>query len=735
MSFRLALLITAAATAPAFAQAPRALPEVVVTGQRAEASAIALDADAVTASRLGVPVRDLPASVSVIDASLMLARGHATTLEAITGTVGMTGGVTLGATPRFSSRGFTANNIALMRDGVRQNTLAQSARTLDPFVLGRIEVLKGPASVLHGEGAIAGAVNYVSKSPPTAPEFVALASVGSWQSWRLGLGGGAPLSDAVSVRLDGVMSGSDGYVEASGGLRYALSGALRWDIADDWRLDLGVDWSRDDLDSYFGTPLIHDGVRLPNGTIAQRTPALAAGETLVNPRIDPRTRRINYNITNGYSESEYVWSRAALTWSPSQALELTLAPYRATQEQDYVNSEGFVWNPATGLVQRDALGFIGRDDVLTGVRAQARLMQTLAGRPIRLVLGADLSENDQVRGTRPLALTAGAVTPAPLALTARPGPFLLPATGQLPRPEPFARAVVETRAVYAEALFEPTDALKLVAGVRFDDIALERTAIAPTIAPAYAKDYDPVTGRLGVVWSAAPGLNLYAAWTTAAEPVVQLVSQTATSRDFGLQTGRQYEVGAKWSFLDGRADATFALFDIRKEDILTSTVVNGVRIQQQIGAQVSQGAELALALQPAAGWTIDANAAFVDAAFEDFNENLGTGIVSRSGNRPDNVPEWAGNLFISKDWSNGLGVQAGLRHVGDRFANSANTLPLEGYTLLEAAAYATLGPARITLRGRNLTDETYADWAVFANTPFLKLGDPRSAELSVSFRR
>jgi len=643
--------------------------------------------------------------------------------------------VTLGATPRFSARGFTNNNITVMRDGIRQNTSAQSARTLDAFMLDRIEVLRGPASVLFGEGAIAGAVNYVSKAPPEDTKFDLVLAAADHGERRVGLGGGGLLADGLAARADASHARSDGFVDRSGFERTALAAALRWSPRADLSVSLNADWTEDAVESYFGTPLVYDGVQLPSGAIVVRTPNLAAGERLVNPRIDPRTRRINYNIADGFSESQYSWIRGLVTWTPAANVEVRIEPYRATQVQDYVNSEGFTFNPVTGLVQRDALGFIGRDDVLVGVRTQARFDTALFTLPLRTVVGLDLARNDQERGTRPLALSAAAVTPAALPLVPDAVPRFASATLQtLPRPEPFARALVETRAVYAESMLTLPGELRVIGGIRFDDITLERTAIAPSTGAPFATGFDPVTGRLGVVWQPLPGTSLYAAWTDAAEPVVQLVSLTATSRDFGLQRGRQYEVGAKWTFWDGRADATLAWYDIRKEDILTSSVVNGVRIQQQIGAQVSQGIEAALVVLPAEGWSLEANLAWTDARFEDFFENLGTGVIAREGNRPDNLPEWSSNLVATRELEGLGGVQLGVRHVGDRFANNANTLTLDAYTLVDAAGWIDFGNARLTLRARNLTDETYADWAVFTNTPFLKLGDPRSFEVSLAWR-
>jgi iron complex outermembrane receptor protein len=731
----LSLLLAATALSPvAWAQTTspqrERIEEVVVVGTRA--ATLGLTDAAQTASRLGVPIFELPVSASVVTQGLMRDRGLTTALDAVTQTVGMTGGVSLGGTPRFASRGFSANanNITVMRDGIRQNSLAQSARTLDTFNLDRIEVLKGPASVLYGEGAIAGAVNYVSKAPDREFRGDALASFGSWNTWRVGGGVGGPVvTDRVFFRADVSGSKSDGYVDRSGYDRSAVTAALGLDASDTFRATFNFDYTTDDIETYFGTPLIYDAVRRPDGSTFVGTPNLAGGDRLVNPRIDARARKINYNITDGFSESEYIYGRLTLQWTPRRDLELRLMPYIATQAQDYRNSEGFTFNPATRLVQRDALGFIYRDDVLYGARADAKWDTQLFGsRKAVFTLGIDASRNDQVRGTRPNVPAAATAIPAvdPFAPTLGPGPNVLFAKN--------AKALVDIAAVYGEALVEVTDRFTFVGGLRYDSIDLKRITLPRGTALDYERSYQPLTGCAGLVFEAAQGLNLYASYTRAVEPVVQLVSQTATARDFGLVKGEQFEAGVKYLFWNDRAEATLAFYDIVKNDILTSSVVNGLRIQQQIGEQKAQGVEAAFAFIPADGWQIEANAAYTDAAFGDFNDNLGTGIISRRGNRPDNVPQWSANLFASKEFTNGLRLQAGLRHVGQRWGNVANTLDLGAYTLVEAAVSYQWSDFTFTLRGNNLGNEDYVDWQVFQNTPFSKLGDPRSFTFEIQAR-
>ena len=122
-------------------------------------STATLDKVTVTGSRLGPSNRDLPASVSIVTQEVMQLRGLRTAVEAVEAAVGMTGGTQFGSIPGYWTRGFGGNSVTIMRDGIRQNTASQSSRTIDSFLLDRVEVLKGPSSIMFGEGAIGGAVN------------------------------------------------------------------------------------------------------------------------------------------------------------------------------------------------------------------------------------------------------------------------------------------------------------------------------------------------------------------------------------------------------------------------------------------------------------------------------------------------------------------------------------------------------------------------------------------------
>ena len=122
-----------------------------------------------TGSRLGLTRLQTPASVDVISAETMAERGQQNVIDAVTqDAVGFTASPAPGnGGLSFNTRGFNGNGTVMtLYDGTR---LYVGSGTLtfpyDTWSAQRIEVLRGPASVLYGEGAIGGAINVISKMP------------------------------------------------------------------------------------------------------------------------------------------------------------------------------------------------------------------------------------------------------------------------------------------------------------------------------------------------------------------------------------------------------------------------------------------------------------------------------------------------------------------------------------------------------------------------------------------
>ena len=110
-----------------------------------------------------------PATVEVIDKQVIEDRGFRTTTDIAKAATGVTGGDAPGAPAIFSMRGFAGDQINTLYNDIWIGPSTMTGRPMDTANLERVEILKGPASLLSGIGATGGAVNYVTKAPHTGP--------------------------------------------------------------------------------------------------------------------------------------------------------------------------------------------------------------------------------------------------------------------------------------------------------------------------------------------------------------------------------------------------------------------------------------------------------------------------------------------------------------------------------------------------------------------------------------
>jgi len=643
---------------------------VIVEASRPE-DALQLDSSADGGTRLEIPVRELPASLTVITQELLQERGINNAMDATELAPGVTTFVDSGSIPGINSRGFssTSGAVTVTRDGVRQNTVPQAGRPLDTFMLERVEVLKGPASLMSGEGAVGASINYVTKQPRRNLEIDSLASFGSFDKYRVGLGISMPITRTLSARVDYSQADGGGYVDRTGdGMRSAL-GAFRYAPVASTRISGSMVWTNDDIRSYYGTPII-DG------------------------DIDPSTRFLNYNMRDNHNVATNNFYHVdadvvAGGWTIHDGA------FAATQYVEWRNYESTQFVPASRLVQVGSYFLAKRDDLLWGNQIDVRRAFSVGGRIVTFVTGYQYQNNDMDRYT-------GGTIPNQNRLVDpyNPEPIFDPGF-----PFVFDRNVkVFTHTLFSEAQIALHDTFKVVSGVRSERFEVERDQVSTGLAE---KKYYPTTGRFGAVYLPAPLVSVYGSYSRAVEPQTPLVSISGANMAFSLQPSRQIEIGTKPTLLNGRVDLTAAWFQINRENMLTSTIVDNVRIQQQIGEQRSRGVELAAGVRPYSTLQIVADYTYLQDQYLEFNENLGTGVVSRAGN---DVPHFARSVWSLTPTQRVGPVTTSMtvRRVGKRFRDNANLLRLPAYTTvamsLSSRVYSGL---RVTLTVRNLTDEIY----------------------------
>lgn len=666
-----------------------------------------LNAPNTTGSRLPGTARDIPASVESINQATIQQRGKDNWTDALEGLTGITSASRPGAAGIASSRGFTENSFGVLYDGIRVTSTTIATRWYDAYVFDRIEVLRGPASVLYGEGAASGAINLVRKQPSRIEQpFETLTSFNSRYGIRQGVGKGGPIGDSFSYRVDGIVNRQNGQVDDNV-IKYGnITGALRWDLTPNLRSTVDVDYMRAKVnDAYWGTPL-------------------------VNGRIREDLRKINYNnLPNNRYDDDVLWLRWKTEYEPVAGLAFRNLAWSYQANRDWINTYRFAYIPAGGScsfrgsnllnatgsdkVCRQTWENLGYDHSFKGNRTDATWTGHLGPFAASAVVGAEIT------GTR-WDSPRSEVTSLQLV-----DPFNPPATDFFTRGAARTqnvRANLDQRAVFGEAKVEIVPTVKLVAGGRID--WLEVDYARQPANQLYTKDYQPGTYRFGALWDPTRSTTLYASYATAVEPRFALFTLGVTDTPFSLTNAQQYEAGLKQSFDNGRGEFIAAIYHLEKTNIPSTDPLTGGTVQ--IGKQSSRGIELAAGWKPNDILRLDANVAFVDARYDEFR----SGASNFSGNLPPNVPKIVANLGLAVMPWTGWTLGGWLHYRSAIVADDANRVRLpDALTLDIYASYRFDKHADLTFRIRNLTDRIYAAWATDAN--YVILAMPRTFELSL----
>ncbi|MBL8297839.1 MAG: TonB-dependent siderophore receptor [Rhodanobacteraceae bacterium] len=678
-----------------------------------------LDAPAETASRLGLSARETPASVDLLTQEDMQARGARSTNEAVLAAPGVTAANLPSAPGSLSLRGFTGGAISLLFDGVRQTAAPLVARDFDLWSFERIEVLKGPASVLYGEGALAGAVNLVPKRPLRDTHLISgMLSGGSFGSTRLGFDANVALNTDAALRTVLSHRRSDGYVDDTASEAFAGTFSASWQPRDDLQIDLAYDHFSDDYaTAYWGTPLVPLATaRNPSSLVRS-----ANGQVL-----DRALRKANYNVDNGLQDAESDWLRTRMSLQISDSLRFSNELSAVDTTRRWRNAETYTFNAATGLLDR-SLTHIQHDHQYWLERAALSSDTEIGSRRNRFTVGMELSRNDfftvrrfgtttsvdpyrPMRGLFPLGDTSA----------------MFPGAGNRANFD----SATTVRSVFLENAFNLTPRWLMLGGARYDHIVLDRSVrdLNANTLTEFDRTYQPLSWRVGTVFELTPDAQLYAQYSVASAPVGSMLLISLANSRFNLTTGRALDAGLKMSLLDDRVDFTVGGYAIQQDDIITRDPANPA-ISVQGGRQSSRGLEAAVSARLSEALRIDANLAVLDARFDTLVE---AGGANRAGNTPPNVPQQMASVFAAYQISGTpLTVSAGLRHVGYFYTNNANTIRVGRHTVYDAAIACRLPFGELALRGRNLSDALYADWAGGAASQVV-LGAPRSVELGLT---
>jgi iron complex outermembrane receptor protein len=632
--------------------------EVVVTGDR-PGSRYAVP-NASTATRTDTPLRDIPQSIQVVPRQVLEDRQVIRASDALRSVSGVQQGNRVGGTSEvFNIRGFQQFG-GNLRDGFNFRNNFSIAETAN---LERIEVLKGPASILYGNLDPGGVINFVTKQPLSEPFYAVGLQVGSFGLVRPTLDLSGPLNPERTVlyRLNaayergGNFRNFDTEVE-----RFFISPVVSWKISDRTDLTFELEYSNDKRPYDRGLVAFGTGVA-----------DIPFDRVLGEP--DDFSERTNlstgYRLEHRFNDDWKIRNR--FRYSSSDQISSSLEPLRL--------------NESTGQLGRE---FSVGEYTLRNYELQTDLVGNFATGSIQhtLLFGVDLSWLNN-KGENPFETAPSINIFNPVYGIVR------PSRDELSELFSF-ETQTNTLGFFLQDQITLAENLKILVGGRFDTI--DQSSLSS------GRQDQAFSPRVGIVYQPIKPISLYTSFSRSFQP------NTRTRADGSLLEpvrGTQYEVGIRGEFLDGKLTTNLAAYEITRSN-LAVTDPNNPRFAIPSGEQRSRGIELDVTGQVLPGWNLIASYAYTDARVTKDN-NLQPGKLL-NGVPFNSASLWSTYEIQTGDFQ-GLGFGFGLFYVGERQGDLNNSFQIPSYLRTDASLFYRRNNWRAGININNLFNVNYID--------------------------
>jgi iron complex outermembrane receptor protein len=647
-----------------------------------------------TGSKTATPLNEIPQSVSVVGREELDDRAVVNKVdEALRYTPGVLS-APFGTDPDtdwFYIRGFDAAQTGLFLDGLPLFSFGFGNFQIDPFMLERIEVLKGPASVLYGGSNPGGIINLISKRPLDEPLYYTEVGINSDGNAFTGVDISDKLNDdgTVRYRLTGKVAGGDNYSDYSEDLRGFILPQVTYAPDDATSLTVfgllqGLDqvhvgngflpyvgtvvdapYGKIDRDAYFGEPDVDEGTYAQQMVGYEFTHDFDNGWKFTqNARYAHLHKHENYPYPYGYV-------------GPGFGNVDPIAP-------DYLlNRIGF---EATSKV--DSFAIDNRAETEFDLGATSHTF--LAGLDYKYYR---LDHIGASGGATPISPTD-------------------PVYGVPQGPKSVYINQIFTQqqiGIYAQDQVRFGDGWLATLNGRYDyvDTDLRNGATAWAAPSNFGYDDGALSGRAGLAYEFESGVTPYLSVATFFNP---LVGSRDSNPDPAVTTlvplkpeeGYQYEAGIKYepSFIDGLFTAS--VFQITKQNV---QVTDTLGVSTQLGEVRSRGFELEGKVNIDENWKVVSAFSYTDLEItEDTNPSL-------LGKSPYLIPETQAALWLDYTVTGGafegMSLGAGVRRQGESWADAANTKKVPAATLVDAAIRYEKNDWTASLNVANLFDKDY----------------------------
>lgn len=650
-----------------------------------------------TATKTDTPLFDTPLSVQVVKHELLEDQNATSIYDGVRNVSGVhkenIGGFN-GTVDTFFIRGF--RNVFLYYDGF----MTESMNSVNPTTIERIEVLKGPSSMVYGLIEPGGVINIVPKKPKATPSYHVDQTFASYDYRRTDIDATGPITrdKKLLYRFGGNYTATHSFRDHVSEERFQVAPMLEWHPTDSTQvnfdlnyneqhrvLDEGVSFTTDghpasDIDAFFGE------ARFPGQNFSE----LYGHAGIVHRFNDHLTVRSNF---------------LAHTW---------LDDLRAVRRSQGTPS-------ATGTVNRLF------DDTDFKFVTYQWVTEVLYGFDLgftkhKMLFGIDLRSRDN-----DISLHRRSFSPTSISQ---------PVYGQSPGAVTTVRELEMGRGyagVYVQDQIEllPEKELLLLVGGRYDYVDSEDSNNAAT--PRSVRQIDRAwSWRTGVMWHPLDFMGVFGSASHSFNPT-STGNRTFDGAFLDPETGTQYEAGLKFEFLDKKVLSNVTIYDLVKDNVAIGDVNNpGFSING--GAQRARGLEFDIVGEVYKGLQIIGNYTYTDTKVLDTNANS-----LPAGARLRNVPLHSGSLWakytIDRGTFKNLGFGAGIFARGDMMIDDASNFKLPGYFRVDLAAYYShdlpRGRIRASLNVKNATGAEFYESSLALTRVFP--GQPRTFSFNLGF--
>jgi iron complex outermembrane recepter protein len=696
-----ALPLAACASAPAIGADKTAEKEpgetLVVVGQ---ASAKGVQSyqplTSVTGTRTETSLLNVPQAIDVVPRQVITDQAVSSLDEALYNVSGITQANTLGGTQdAVMKRGFGDNRDgSILRDGVR----SVQARNFTPTTE-RVEVLKGPASMLYGMGDPGGMINMITKKP----QLQQRTHVEGWGSSFKGGGGQLDVTGPLGTS----------------GFAYRM--IVDHDETDYWRnfgrnrqtvIAPSLMWYGESTTVRVAYEHMEYLVPFDRGTIIDSRTG--------KPVNTPRDRRFDesYNATRGDQDSVTLQVDQVLneSWKSSLTYAYSRNSYSDNQ------ARALALDPETGVLSRQA-------DSTAHAVSHANAVQLSLNGDVdwgsinhQMLFGFDFEDNrtyrgDMIRGKKNSDFNIY-----------DPVYGLMPTSNAVSAKDSDQRENLTSYGWFMQDSVQLTDKWLVMGGLRYDAFDVFAGKGRPFVTNTDSSD-GKLVPRAGVVYKLTPYVSLYSSYTESFKPNSSIASQIGS---LPPEQGKAWEVGSKVELPNG-VTGTLALFDITKRNVMVSELVGGETVTRTAGRVRSQGVELDVAGNITDSLSMIGSYAYTDARVVDDPDNKGKEMT--------NVARHTASLFLTQDLGSpglysgdNVRIGAGARYVGRRPGDAANSFSLDNYTVADAFAAYTMPVqgyrVKWQLNVKNLFDKTY--YPSSGGNLRVAVGEPREVVLRAS---